>query len=315
MLEKLLQHNNIGSQSQIVYILDLLSNGDYSIEDLKKACISREYSFSNSFNGVICLLQWLGVITDSNLIKLKNNIKLKNFTEDICILLFSKLAKEKELHNFINSDNLIFDKSVYVKNSLIKLQFSPIRNFLINLEIFEKDNLIYNQFSINKKSLKWFISSVIPLIENSNINDNSIENFKNKLQRQEELGAEAEKFILAYEKLKRNKHTNCNNIQIISGINVKAGYDIQSYQSDTSILLDKYIEVKSYSRSPYFYWSRNEIKVAKQEKDKYFLYLVNRDEMSDKNYQPTIIQNPYKHTLNNDNWKKDCQSWKFEIVQ
>jgi hypothetical protein len=62
----------------------------------------------------------------------------------------------------------------------------------------------------------------------------------------------------------------------------------------------------SYSGSPYFYWSKNEIEVAKQERDNYFLYLINRDEISNKNYRPTMIQNPAKNILNNQNWKKDC---------
>jgi hypothetical protein len=47
--------------------------------------------------------------------------------------------------------------------------------------------------------------------------------------------------------------------------------------------------------SPYFYWSKNEIEVEKQERDNYFLYLINRDEMNNKNYCPTIIQNPAKN--------------------
>ncbi len=314
MIEKLLQHNNIGSKSQIIYILELLSNGSYSIEDLKSVCISKEYSFGNSFDGVICLLQWLKIITKSNLIKLQNNIKLENFTKDICMLLFSKLAQEKELHNFINSNNLIFDKSIYVRNNLIKLHFSPIRNFLINLNIFENDNLIDNQFFISERFSKWFIDEVIPLIEASKITNNSLDALKNKQTKQEELGAEAEKFVLRYEKTKLNKHPKHSNIKIISEIDVTAGYDVESYKSDISVLLDKFIEVKSYSGKPYFYWSINEMKVARQEQDNYFLYLVNRDEMVANNYQPTIIQNPHKNILSNASWQKDCQSWKFEYV-
>lgn len=315
MIEKLLQHSNIGSKSQIIYVIELLSKGSHSVKDLRIACVSKEYSFSNSFDGIICLLQWLDIINISNVVKLHNNIKSKTFIEDICLLLFSKLAEEKKLHNFINSNNLIFNKTVYIKNSLIKLQFSPIRNLLINLEVFEKDNLIYNQFVINKQFLKWFIYNVIPLIENSNINDNSIEDFKKQQQRQEKLGIEAEKFILNYEKLKRRKNPNYNNIQIISEIDVKAGYDIKSYKYDTSIILDKFIEVKSYKGEiPYFYWSINEIKVAKQEKDNYFLYLVNRDEINNHNYQPTIIQNPYKNVFQNNLWDKKCQKWIFNNI-
>lgn len=314
MLEKVLQHNNLGSWSQITYIIDLLSKDNYSIHNLKKACIFKEYSFSNSFNGLTCLLQWLDIIQISNLVSLNNNINSNLSINSICNLLFLQLAKEKQLHYFLNSNNLIFKNSIYVRNSLIKLRFSSIRNFLIALGFFEKDNLIYNQFFINKKFLKYFIDNIVPLIEVSHINNYSLEDLKNKQNKQEELGADAERFVLIYEKRKRKKHSKYINIKIISNIDTNAGYDIQSYQYDDSLLLDKFIEVKSYSGKPYFYWSKNEIKVAKQEKDNYFLYLVNRDKMDKNNYQPKIIQNPYKNILNNKNWHGDCQSWKFELM-
>ncbi len=313
MLEKLLQHNSIGSKSQITYVLELLSKENFSIEDLKKACVSKEYSFSSAFNGVIYLLQWLDIITDSNLIKLKNKIKSERFEENICMLLFFKLAKEKELHNFINSNNLIFNKSIYVKNNLIKLHFSPIRNFLISLKVFIKDDLIDNQFIINEQFSKWFVRNILTFIEDSKINDNPLENLKNKQLRQEEAGEEAEKFVLNYEKLERSKHLTPCKIKIISEADIKAGYDILSYKSNESILLDKFIEVKSYSGEPYFYWSINEIRVAEKEQDNYFLYLVNRDEMNNKGYHPKVIQNPHCNILCNENWKKNCQNWKFEL--
>lgn len=86
------------------------------------------------------------------------------------------------MHNFINGNNLIFEESVYIKNNLIKLCFSPIRKFLIDLKVFEKDNLIHNQFIINKQFSKWFIDSIIPLVEDSKINNNSLKNLKSKQQ-------------------------------------------------------------------------------------------------------------------------------------
>jgi hypothetical protein len=73
-----------------------------------------------------------------------------------------------------------------------------------------------------------------------------------------------------------------SNFQVwqFSHIDVSAGYDIASLKDQGSSIIDKFIEVKSYSGSPYFYWSKNEIEVAKQERDNYFLYLINRDEIS-----------------------------------
>ena len=109
------------------------------------------------------------------------------------------------------------------------------------------------------------------------------------------------------------KHPDSNSIRIISDEDCGAGYDILSYQKESSIFLDKYIEVKSYSGEPYFYWSINEVKVAEKEKNNYFLYLVNRDEMGNNNYSPIIIKNPYESVFNNDEWSKEPQSWKFEL--
>lgn len=312
MLENLLRHNNLGSQSQIIYILELLSQGDYSIQDLRMACISKEYAFSNSFNGVVRLLEWLNIIKVSNLVKLHNNINLNDFIINICHLFFLKLAEEKQLHHFLNNNNLDFKKSIYVRNNLIKLRFSPLRNFLIKLDFFKSDNLIYNQFVINDEFSTWFIDNILSLIERSQITDNSLDNLKNKQKNQEKAGVEAEEFVLKYEKTQRGKHSKVDNIKIISGVDVSAGYDIQSYKTDKSILLDKFIEVKSHSGIPYFYWSKNEMKAAEQEEENYFLYLVDRDKMDDVNYRPIVIQNPHKNILNNSDWNKNCQSWKFE---
>jgi len=47
---------------------------------------------------------------------------------------------------------------------------------------------------------------------------------------------------------------------------VNAGYDIQSFNDNKSIIIDKFIEVKSYEGTPYFYWSKNEVEVAKLKK-------------------------------------------------
>lgn len=314
MLENLLQHNNLGTPSQITYIINLLMKGDYPILDLKKACASKEYRFSSSFDGIISLLEWLKIIKVSNVVSLYQKINTERFTVSICNLLFKKLSQENQLHVFLNSKNLSFETNIYIKNSFIELRYSPIRNFLIDLGLFEKDSLMYNQFIINKEFSVWFFSNIAPLINDSKIKNNSLEKLKNKQAIQEELGAEAEKIVLHYERTIRKEHLQYTNIKIISEIDTKAGYDIQSYKNDSSFLIDKFIEVKSYSENPYFYWSKNEIEVAKQEQDNYFLYLVNRDEINDLDYQPTIIQNPYKHFLNNQDWHKDCQNWQFNKI-
>ena len=56
--------------------------------------------------------------------------------------------------------------------------------------------------------------------------------------------------------------------------------------------IDKLIEVKSYENIVNFYWSNNEMEVAKKEQDNYFLCLVDRNEISNSGYDPIMIQNP-----------------------
>ena len=319
MLEKLLEHDGLGSAYQINKILELLETNSYSKEDLKYACSKIDYSFNRSFDGVISLLSWLKIINLSELISINKKIKRNETETSIALLILKKLASSNELHNLINSNNLIFDESYIVKNSLIPLEFSPLRNILINLGFFQKDTLVVNHFNINPLLTDWFASIGIELIEASKKKNFSLRSLNNLQERQSKQGLDAEKFVLRYELNSRKKHPSKDRIEIISEDHVSAGFDIISYVSDESIVLDKYIEVKSYSQvinsseKPYFYWSTNEVKTSKREKNNYFLYLVNRDEMKNNEYCPIMIQNPYKNVFNNENWSQIPQSWKFEL--
>ena len=57
--------------------------------------------------------------------------------------------------------------------------------------------------------------------------------------------------------------------------------------------------------TPQFYWTRNEMDVARIKKGKYFLYLVDRNLTHEQDYSPIIIRNPYNNVLRNDiDWNK-----------
>ena len=74
-------------------------------------------------------------------------------------------------------------------------------------------------------------------------------------------------------------------------------------------MLNRFIEVKSFSGNESFFWSRNEIDVAKIKENEYFLYLVDRTKMNNDGYEPIIIQNPYEHVLNNEQWSKRIEKY------
>ena len=107
---------------------------------------------------------------------------------------------------------------------------------------------------------------------------------------------------MKYEVLRiADKHLS-RKVKRISEIDVSAGYDIVSFENSKSFNYDRYIEVKSFSGQPHFYWSKNEIEVAKLYGDRYYLYLVNIEKITKSNYDPTIIRNPVKTVMCSENW-------------
>ena len=245
------------------------------------------------------------------------DISKKNFIQEVVLRTIKKLIKEKKIHNFLNNKNMFYmkDKNLLViKNNLIHIDYSAFRNLFIEIDLFVNDSLVDNQFVINHEQISWFKKVIIPLIEESGFNNStSLKDLEDLQQKQKEIGYEAELFALSYEKKIRINHPKYSNIRIISESNVGAGYDIVSYQMDSSILIDKFIEVKSIDNRESFFWSRNEIDVARIKENEYFLYLVDRTKMNDYGYEPIIIQNPYEQILNNDRWNKRIEKYFIQM--
>src|SRR3989304_2822933 len=151
------------------------------------------------------------------------------------------------------------------------------------------------KYVINAKYKKFFDKEILPEINRRKL---GIEELKLLLERNSLYGEEAEKFVLSYERKRLVAHPHLSNVGIISTYDVAAGYDIASYESITSTEIDRFIEVKSFSSSPSFHWSRNEIDVARLRRAKYFLYFVDRNGMQDLNYEPMMIRDPYVNVMN-----------------
>jgi hypothetical protein len=110
---------------------------------------------------------------------------------------------------------------------------------------------------------------------------------------QAERGDIAEEFVLGIERRRLAKHSHIEAVKRVSLTNVSAGFDIQSFESDKSEKLDKFIEVKSYLGAPGFYWSVNEIHVAKEKGELYSLVIVDYSKIDQEDYEPSEIKNPY----------------------
>ena len=137
------------------------------------------------------------------------------------------------------------------------------------------------------------------------------EELDKKLVQQKELGTKAERMIYNYELNQLNNFTELKEkeviIEYVAKRNVNAGYDIISFDKIAAKNGDYkkiYIEVKAVSDINYhFYWSKNEIEIAKLLLHNYYLYLLPTN--GDVNLKKLrIIMNPYKNIFDSQNWLK-----------
>lgn len=132
-----------------------------------------------------------------------------------------------------------------------------------------------------------------------------------KLEAQREQGERGELFVLEYEKKRISDPAKQSLIQRISTIDVAAGFDIVSLNSNDSTSPDRFIEVKTYKGAEHFLWSDNEVDKAKVMGDSYYLYLVDDDCINKEGYDPIIIQNPAKEVFESGNWIFEPDSYRI----
>ncbi len=116
------------------------------------------------------------------------------------------------------------------------------------------------------------------------------------------LGAKAENAVVEFEKerlRKLGRLAQAELVKRISTINIAAGYDIESFDGTTDeIFPNRFIEVKATSGDLLrFYWSINEMNVAKKKKNLYWIYMMTGfREDRPRDTIPILIQNP-EHSI------------------
>ncbi len=218
------------------------------------------------------------------------------------LMLDSKNAISKTIQEYLSRFNLKGDGLVYKPVANVRRKESGIRNLLIEFGIIE-----YSDFEkfyyITEEYLAIFVKKAQDIYQSPN----ELEYLFNK---QKEIGYAAELAILEYEK---KRMEDCPKllaeIQLISQINVKAGYDIRSCELESSEgdPIIRYIEVKAVSLTDFkFFWSRNEIEIAKKLGERYYLYLL--PVLSQEAFdiiKLEIISNAYKNVfLSETNWPR-----------
>lgn len=140
------------------------------------------------------------------------------------------------------------------------------------------------------------------------------EELLDRLQVKNIVGKTAEKIVYEYEKKRLlaecSAKPESDLVQIISNIDVGAGYDINSFDEQSSNLhFNRFIEVKGSSESTFsLYWSRNEIEKAKELGSRYWIYFVPSVDIMSGSHNGEIIKipNPIDTILKNEEYRQDC---------
>jgi len=330
MLDEVLKFDMLGNKEEIEFLLfDALplSNGK-SLHHLRQYSFLSKFTIARSFDGIVKLLEFIDYIEIDNyqriFIEEKNfnpikSIKNKFFEDDkFAVAILNSLRQEKALHIFINPDCVkLVDagNGICLKDNLIPYKFFAFRNLLLALGFFKRDIVNPNNILVNDVFIPSFKLMVVDFLKRqpkkSLRKKITIEELKQRLRLQEEHGIAAEKFVVQYEYLRLFDHPYKAEIERISDFFCNAGYDIESFNSIESLFIDRFIEVKSFSSSePIFFWSQNEVDTAQELGEKYFLYIVDLNKIYEKNYHPSIYQNPCEHIFDNANWIKEVDCWK-----
>lgn len=319
MLKELRRYRNFGTPNYFFELLSTLKGNQeatYTRTDIEKLFYNRVIDGRSIFDGCLEIaIKTEILIFKNDFLTLSYGVvdslnSISQMRDKFVEYLFKALKDDDEFHKIFCSDHLSHDiiyKSLQINNQAFSLKYSNFKQLLIDFEaIRTHPTTELNSFIINNRYKKLFDKTVLPEIKKRKI---GIEEFRKAMEQQQIYGEEAEKFVLNFEFIRLEKQKE---IDWVAEYIVNEGYDIASYNHEYDELPNRFIEVKSYDgETPYFFWSRNEYSVAKRKKDEYWLYLVNRSEISLKEYRPIMIQNPIESILNNSEWIKEVDKYKI----
>lgn len=296
--------------------------------DLRNYCLSNKFSLSRSFDDTLRLLEFVSIVrVDDNVVSVNESLFSPSEFKDpstylekssFVASLLRVLKAKGILAELVVPDAVRRDSSsgfFYVLESLIPLRLISIRNILISMGFFARDpSFGVGYLLVNPKWTALFESEVVnPFREHARHPSPrlSLRDLKAGLDEREAAGREAERFVVNYELKRLSGHPEPSSIRRISDEWANAGFDIESFDSNDSVLVDRFIEVKSFSSTPVFYWSRNEVDAAREFGDHYFLYIVDRNRIGEPGYRPKILQDPGEKVFEERLWGSEVEVWKI----
>jgi hypothetical protein len=284
MLEELRKYGSLGTAGYFWEVLSLfyeypdIAWNEHAIDAHFKGRIIDD---TDIFDGGLQLLKLSKILEldASGNYSLSYNFKHRLHSRNHCIgrVLEAMLEALKEdettytifAPEFCNYD--LLNNVIQIDKSAFGLKFGNIRNTLISLAfLLPHPNYPERTYVINKSHRKLFDRYLTVEIRKRQITPDQLNNIQ---AQQLENGLAGEKFVLKYE---ANRTVRENDIEWIASYDSAAGYDILSFEASSSVEHDRFIEVKAYTgKTPYFYWSRNEMQVAKNKRPT-ILYLPSK---------------------------------------
>ncbi|MFZ5353024.1 MAG: DUF3883 domain-containing protein [Bacillota bacterium] len=320
MLNELTKYNEIGRQKEIIcFIKSILKGQQTSFRDIELLCIHGIGNISPKPDVLLVFFDFIGIIDIENTGKLvalnEKGLQLQNCgSNDQIIEKIIEYTIDKAFNEGILSENHFrfedTNHSFVFKPEKMSLLYSAIRNLLIECEfLILRDTGYKNILEVNVKYEYLLTRNV-----STRKRQISLEQLKEQLVRNEEIGEKAERYVLDYEAKRLFPNANAEKVKQISHIDVSAGYDIVSFNNDQSEVYDRYIEVKAIGSNCGFYWSKNEIQVAKLKGETYYLYLVDISKVDSYEYEPCIICDPANRLVGSDEWLFEAQSYYIRKV-
>lgn len=208
------------------------------------------------------------------------------------------------------------DQGIWVDTFRLPGRSSGRLFLLVEFGVLHRETLTSRHWRLDAVYAERFLS----YIRSSNLLQGSptpktLDALKAELDAKAEKGRIAEEWVVAFERKRLDGHPFVEEVRRISDGDVAAGYDIVSFSDRNVLGHDRFIEVKSFEGSCRFYWTENERNKAREYKENYCLYLVDRARFQEDGYVPTIIPGPYSYFMESGaaGWERLCDVYRFTL--
>jgi len=320
MLVELKKYENLGTPKYFFELFNSIKDSEsvWTKRDIDKLFHNRSIDGRTIFDGCYNLACKINVLIANEDGHISLNPKFCDYLHSDKLMcdkfieyLIMAVKEDYVFFEIFSSKNISYDiiyHTIQINNSAFLFKHVNFKQLLLDFNLL----LIHptpelKKFIINSRYKKLFDKVILPEIKKRKI---GIEELRLELEQRQIHGEEAEKFVLMYE---RNRLNAKEGIDWVAEYSPSEGYDISSYNTIESTLNDRFIEVKSFSGEPYFFWSRNEIDTARIKGENYYLYLIDRSKMELENYHPLIINNPFHYVLKDDKWRKTIEKYRIDL--